>query len=203
MLLDLASTVGSSKTAKGRGEVRVWSGINFLDRFGSLMVEPMDQLFDCADIARPILRPVETPPLPPAPHRIKSRWTSRTARSLSYSMHRISRSRNSSSSGRSITQMASYGRILCHKFIVIDLENHSYRKYSGFVHLIQISARNEDWIMDPFELRDEIEDLNEVFTDPSIVKVLHGADNDVVWLQRIFNLYLVNMFDTFQCFENP
>ena len=28
-------------------------------------------------------------------------------------------------------------------------------------------------------------------------QVLHGADSDVVWLQQDFNLYLVNMFDTF------
>ena len=99
--------------------------------------------------------------------------------------------------------------------IAIDLEYHSYRAYSGFVCLMQISTRDEDWIVDPFELRDELEDLNEVFTDPNIVKarpflltdtgaqayriwqVLHGAESDVVWLQQDFNLYLVNMFDTF------
>jgi exosome complex exonuclease RRP6 len=54
--------------------------------------------------------------------------------------------------------------------IALDLEHHSYRTYSGFVCLMQISTREEDWIVDPFELRDELEDLNEVFTDPSIVK---------------------------------
>jgi hypothetical protein len=35
---------------------------------------------------------------------------------------------------------------------------------------MQISTRDEDWIVDPFELRDELEDLNEVFTNPNIVK---------------------------------
>ena len=29
-------------------------------------------------------------------------------------------------------------------------------------------------------------------------KVLHGADSDIVWLQRDFSLYLVNLFDTGQ-----
>ena len=54
--------------------------------------------------------------------------------------------------------------------IAVDLEYHSYRTYSGFVCLMQISTREEDWIIDPFELRDELEDLNEVFTNPNIVK---------------------------------
>ena len=56
------------------------------------------------------------------------------------------------------------------KEIAIDLEYHSYRTYSGFVCLMQISTRDEDWIVDPLELRDDLEDLNEVFTNPSIVK---------------------------------
>jgi exosome complex exonuclease RRP6 len=54
--------------------------------------------------------------------------------------------------------------------IAIDLEYHSYRTYRGFVCLMQISTRDEDWIVDPLELRDDLEDLNEVFTNPSIVK---------------------------------
>ena len=31
---------------------------------------------------------------------------------------------------------------------------------------------------------------------PSIAQVLHGADNDLLWCQRDFHLYLVNVFDT-------
>lgn len=55
--------------------------------------------------------------------------------------------------------------------IAVDLEYHSYRSFGGFVCLMQISSREEDWIVDPFELRDEMEELNEVFTDSKIVKV--------------------------------
>src|SRR5690606_21054956 len=36
------------------------------------------------------------------------------------------------------------------------------------------------------------------FTNPKIVKVLHGSDNDILWLQRDFGLYIVNLFDTGQ-----
>ncbi len=40
--------------------------------------------------------------------------------------------------------------------------------------------------------------LFQVFTRSSIVKVFHGADSDIEWLQRDFSLYIVNMFDTHQ-----
>lgn len=81
--------------------------------------------------------------------------------------------------------------------IAVDLEHHSYRSYSGFLCLMQISTREEDFIVDTLALREELEDLNEVFTDPKIVKVFHGADSDIVWLQQDFNIYVVNLFDTY------
>jgi exosome complex exonuclease RRP6 len=34
-------------------------------------------------------------------------------------------------------------------------------------------------------------------TVSDLCQVLHGAESDVIWLQQDFNLYLVNMFDTF------
>ncbi|PFH53303.1 hypothetical protein AMATHDRAFT_137825 [Amanita thiersii Skay4041] len=81
--------------------------------------------------------------------------------------------------------------------IAVDLEHHNYRTYSGFVCLMQLSTRQEDWIVDTLALREELVELNEVFTDPEIVKVFHGAESDIVWLQQDFNLYVVNLFDTF------
>lgn len=84
------------------------------------------------------------------------------------------------------------------KEIAIDLEHHSYRSFQGFVCLMQISTRTEDFIVDTLKLRDELHVLNDVFTDPTIVKVLHGADMDIGWLQRDFGVYIVNMFDTGQ-----
>ena len=55
--------------------------------------------------------------------------------------------------------------------IAIDLEHHSYRTYSGFLCLMQISTRDCDYIIDTLALREELEDLNAVFTDPKVVKV--------------------------------
>jgi len=79
----------------------------------------------------------------------------------------------------------------------VDLEHHSYRSYLGFLCLMQISTRVHDYIIDLLTLRDDIEQLNQVFTDPNIVKVFHGAESDILWLQQDFNLYVVNLFDSF------
>lgn len=84
------------------------------------------------------------------------------------------------------------------KEIAVDLEHHSYRSFQGFTCLMQISSREKDYIIDALELRSEMHILNEVFTDPKIVKVLHGAEMDVQWLQRDFGVYIVNLFDTGQ-----
>jgi len=83
------------------------------------------------------------------------------------------------------------------KEIAVDLEHHDYRTYAGFLCLMQISTREEDWVIDVLLLRDELSVLNEVFTNPEIVKVFHGAESDIVWLQQDFNLYIVNLFDTY------
>lgn len=60
--------------------------------------------------------------------------------------------------------------MLC-KVIAVDLEHHNYRTYSGFLCLMQISTREEDFIVDTLILRDELAKLNEIFTDPNITKV--------------------------------
>ncbi|KAJ7579253.1 hypothetical protein C8J56DRAFT_1006792 [Mycena floridula] len=81
--------------------------------------------------------------------------------------------------------------------IAVDLEHHDYRTYAGFLCLMQISTRQADWIVDLLVVRDEVHALNEIFTDPQIVKVFHGAESDILWLQQNFNVYVVNLFDTY------
>ncbi|XP_013416312.1 exosome component 10-like [Lingula anatina] len=84
------------------------------------------------------------------------------------------------------------------KLIAVDLEHHSYRTYQGITCLMQISTGDHDYVIDTLTLRGDLYLLNEVFTDPGIVKVFHGADMDVEWLQRDLGVYVVNMFDTGQ-----
>lgn len=68
---------------------------------------------------------------------------------------------------------------------------------------MQLSTRERDYILDVIKLRGEMGRLLGVFTDPGIVKVLHGSDLDILWLQRDLGLYVVNMFDTSQVFLVP
>ncbi|CAH00223.1 exosome nuclease subunit RRP6 [Kluyveromyces lactis] len=81
--------------------------------------------------------------------------------------------------------------------LAIDLEHHDYRSYYGIVCLMQISDREHDWIVDTIALREELYILNDIFTDPNVTKVLHGAFMDIIWLQRDLGLYIVGLFDTY------
>lgn len=82
--------------------------------------------------------------------------------------------------------------------IAVDLEHHSYRSYMGIVCLMQVSTANEDFLVDTLALRSKLQIMNNVLCDPAKVKVLHGSDMDILWLQRDLGLYVVNMFDTGQ-----
>lgn len=83
------------------------------------------------------------------------------------------------------------------KEIAIDLEHHDQRSYIGIVSLMQISTRDRDWIVDTLvPWRRKLQALNEVFADPTIVKIMHGAHMDMIWLQRDLGLYVVGLFDT-------
>lgn len=84
------------------------------------------------------------------------------------------------------------------RVVAVDLEHHSYRSYLGLVCLMQISTATEDFLVDTLALRSKLQVLNSVFCDPQRVKVLHGSDMDILWLQRDLGLYIVNMFDTGQ-----
>ena len=81
--------------------------------------------------------------------------------------------------------------------IAVDLEHHNYRSFEGFVCLMQVSTRTEDFIIDTLACRSFIYKLNGIFSNPSILKVFHGAESDIIWLQRDFGVYVVGMFDTY------
>lgn len=80
--------------------------------------------------------------------------------------------------------------------IGIDTEADSLHHYTEKVCLIQVAAfQGASWLVDPLALRD-LSPLGEIFADPSILKVVHGGDNDVTSLRRDFGFSFRTMFDT-------
>lgn len=58
------------------------------------------------------------------------------------------------------------------KEIAVDLEHHDTHSYLGLTSLMQISTRYKDWVIDTLKpWREDLQILNEVFADPSILKV--------------------------------
>eukprot|EP00873_Tetraselmis_striata_P010402 jgi/Tetstr1/430666/TSEL_020459.t1 len=80
--------------------------------------------------------------------------------------------------------------------IALDCEHNALRSYLGLTCLVQISAGSRDYLIDAIALHDNMHELAPILADPAICKVLHGCENDVLWLQRDFHLYLVNVHDT-------
>jgi len=84
-----------------------------------------------------------------------------------------------------------------HVEIAVDLEAHSFRSFSGLTCLMQLHVQDTDYLIDVLKLHSYINQcMAPVFANPDILKVMHGADSDILWLQRDFGIYIVNMFDT-------
>ena len=77
----------------------------------------------------------------------------------------------------------------------VDTEADSMHHYQEKVCLIQISDSQRDYIVDPLA-GFSLEPLNELMSDPNIVKVFHGADYDVVSLKRDHGFTIRGVFDT-------
>lgn len=79
--------------------------------------------------------------------------------------------------------------------IGIDTESDSFYSYQEKVCLIQISDNHADYIIDPLAVSD-LSSLGPILANPDVVKILHGADYDVVCLKRDYGFEFRNLFDT-------
>ena len=79
--------------------------------------------------------------------------------------------------------------------IGVDTESDSFHHYREKVCLIQVSDRTRDIIVDPLRC-DDISSLGALLANPEQVKVMHGADYDVVSLKRDFDFETRGLFDT-------
>ena len=79
--------------------------------------------------------------------------------------------------------------------LAVDTESNSLYVYREQVCLIQISIPGADYLVDPLALGD-LSALGPLLADPEVLKVLHGAEYDLVVLHRDFGFVLANLFDT-------
>ena len=88
--------------------------------------------------------------------------------------------------------------------ISVNVIQHSYRSYLGYASIImvrlsssfhQISSPFADYAIDAIQCHDCCWLLNEVFTAPQILKVMFDAEEKLLWLQRDFGVFMVNLFD--------
>lgn len=80
------------------------------------------------------------------------------------------------------------------KVVAVDTESNSMHAYREQVCLIQITAKDVDWIVDPLAV--DVAPLGELFADPSREKIFHAAEYDVICLRRDFGWSFASLFDT-------
>lgn len=96
---------------------------------------------------------------------------------------------NTDQLGNMIADIASQTRV------AVDTESNSLHAYREKVCLLQFSTLLADYIVDPLVLND-LGGLAPVFSNPSIEKVFHASEYDLICLRRDFGFAFSNLFDT-------
>ncbi len=81
--------------------------------------------------------------------------------------------------------------------IAVDTESNSLHAYRERVCLIQFSTEVNDYLLDPLALED-LSLLFPIFADPTIEKIFHAAEYDLICMSRDFGFDFANLFDTMQ-----
>jgi ribonuclease D len=79
--------------------------------------------------------------------------------------------------------------------VSVDTESNSFYAYYNRICLIQVSAEDQDYVIDPLAL-DDIGAFGEILADERIEKIFHAAPNDISGLKRDFKFTVKNIFDT-------
>ncbi len=79
--------------------------------------------------------------------------------------------------------------------IAVDMEMDSLHHYREKVCLVQVSTRQQSWLIDPLSLS-TLEPLAAPLANPEIIVVMHGSDYDIRSLHRDYGIEVTNLFDT-------
>lgn len=83
----------------------------------------------------------------------------------------------------------------CQLILGVDTESNSLFAYQEQVCLVQISTNQVDYLIDSLNIHD-LSPLAPIFANPSIEKVFHAAEYDLLCLRRDFGFQFANLFDT-------
>ena len=78
--------------------------------------------------------------------------------------------------------------------LAVDTEADSFHSYYHRTCLLQVSAGEADYVVDPFAVG--LEPFGRLFADPGVEKIMHAAENDVRALKRDFAFEFRTLFDT-------
>lgn len=79
--------------------------------------------------------------------------------------------------------------------LAVDTESNGFYAYRERVCLIQLSSPEADYIVDPLAVRD-ISSLGPLLENPSIEKIFHAGEYDILCLKRDYAFRFANLFDT-------
>jgi ribonuclease D len=79
--------------------------------------------------------------------------------------------------------------------LAVDLEANSMYAYRERVCLIQVSIPQQDFIIDPLAPLN-LDGFGQILEDPSIEKIFHAAEYDLILINRQYGWELNNLFDT-------
>ncbi len=79
--------------------------------------------------------------------------------------------------------------------IAVDTESNSLYAYREQVCLFQLSTRTADYIVDPLKISD-MSPLGEILADPTIEKIFHAAEYDIMCIKRDYQFEINHIFDT-------
>lgn len=85
-------------------------------------------------------------------------------------------------------------RLVTHPRIAVDTEANSMFVYHEQICLVQVSTPDVDLLIDPLAV--DLSPLGRVLANPSVQKVMHGADYDVLIFKRREQIDIANLFDT-------
>ena len=75
------------------------------------------------------------------------------------------------------------------------MEMDSLHHYREKVCLVQVSTRQQSWLIDPLALS-SLEPLAAPLANPDLIVVMHGSDYDIRSLHRDYGINVTNLFDT-------